>query len=125
MVGLAGLLAFAASDTATQMSHAASLAAVVLVSHAALTLQYHIDMACLSVQVCIAMCTVRCITLYCSCLSMQVCVFISSVGWCWGPLGWLVPSEIQPLTTWFVCVGVRLHLICGVGLAPFGVAGPQ
>ena len=30
---------------------------------------------------------------------MKVCVFISSLGWGWGPLGWLVPSEIQPLNT--------------------------
>lgn len=30
---------------------------------------------------------------------LQVCIFISSLGWGWGPLGWLVPSEIQPLNT--------------------------
>ena len=30
---------------------------------------------------------------------LQVCVFIASFGWGWGPLGWLVPSEIQPLKT--------------------------
>lgn len=57
-IALAGLLATSASDTSTQMSHSASVAAIVL-----------------------------------------VCVFIASLGWGWGPLGWLVPSEIQPLNT--------------------------
>ena len=28
-----------------------------------------------------------------------VCVFVSAFAWSWGPLGWLVPSEIQPLET--------------------------
>jgi MFS transporter, SP family, sugar:H+ symporter len=27
------------------------------------------------------------------------CFFISSFAWSWGPLGWLVPSEIHPLET--------------------------
>ncbi|KAH9324760.1 hypothetical protein KI387_004938 [Taxus chinensis] len=26
-----------------------------------------------------------------------VCVFVSALAWSWGPLGWLVPSEIFPL----------------------------
>lgn len=26
-----------------------------------------------------------------------VCVYISSFAWSWGPLGWLIPSEIFPL----------------------------
>jgi hypothetical protein len=30
---------------------------------------------------------------------LQVCVFIASFRWGWGPLGWLVPSKIQPLNT--------------------------
>lgn len=28
-----------------------------------------------------------------------ICVFIASFAWSWGPLGWLVPSEIHPLET--------------------------
>ncbi|PKI59216.1 hypothetical protein CRG98_020379 [Punica granatum] len=28
-----------------------------------------------------------------------VCTFVSSFAWSWGPLGWLVPSEIFPLET--------------------------
>ncbi|WOL10632.1 hypothetical protein Cni_G19391 [Canna indica] len=28
-----------------------------------------------------------------------VCVFVSSFAWSWGPLGWLIPSEIFPLST--------------------------
>ena len=26
-----------------------------------------------------------------------ICVFVSAFAWSWGPLGWLVPSEIFPL----------------------------
>jgi sugar porter (SP) family MFS transporter len=28
-----------------------------------------------------------------------ICIFISSFAWSWGPLGWLIPSEIQPIET--------------------------
>jgi hypothetical protein len=28
-----------------------------------------------------------------------ICVFISGFAWSWGPLGWLVPSEIYSLET--------------------------
>lgn len=28
-----------------------------------------------------------------------ICVFVAGFAWSWGPLGWLVPSEIQPLET--------------------------
>eukprot|EP00898_Chlorokybus_atmophyticus_P004016 jgi/Chlat1/4615/Chrsp293S04361 len=28
-----------------------------------------------------------------------ICIFVSAFAWSWGPLGWLVPSEIQPLET--------------------------
>ena len=28
-----------------------------------------------------------------------ICVYVASFAWSWGPLGWLVPSEIQPLET--------------------------
>ncbi|XP_039114235.1 sugar transport protein MST4-like [Dioscorea cayenensis subsp. rotundata] len=28
---------------------------------------------------------------------VMVCVFVSSFAWSWGPLGWLIPSEIFPL----------------------------
>ena len=27
------------------------------------------------------------------------CLFVSGFAWSWGPLGWLIPSEIQPLET--------------------------
>ena len=30
---------------------------------------------------------------------MLVCLFIAAFGWSWGPLGWLLPSEVQPLET--------------------------
>jgi hypothetical protein len=28
-----------------------------------------------------------------------ICVFVSAFAWSWGPLGWLVPSEIQTMET--------------------------
>lgn len=28
-----------------------------------------------------------------------ICVFVSGFAWSWGPLGWLIPSEIFPLET--------------------------
>ena len=28
-----------------------------------------------------------------------ICVFVAAFAWLWGPLGWLVPSEIHPLST--------------------------
>ncbi|KAH9300528.1 hypothetical protein KI387_012111, partial [Taxus chinensis] len=30
---------------------------------------------------------------------LLICLFTSAFGWSWGPLGWLVPSEIFPLET--------------------------
>ncbi|KAF5738630.1 sugar transport protein 13 [Tripterygium wilfordii] len=30
---------------------------------------------------------------------VMVCVFVSGFAWSWGPLGWLIPSEIFPLET--------------------------
>ncbi|CAL8465121.1 g4656 [Coccomyxa elongata] len=30
---------------------------------------------------------------------VMVCLFAFSFAWSWGPLGWLIPSEIQPLET--------------------------
>ncbi len=29
----------------------------------------------------------------------MICIFVAGFAWSWGPLGWLVPSEIQPLET--------------------------
>ena len=28
-----------------------------------------------------------------------ICVYVAGFAWSWGPLGWLVPSEVQPLET--------------------------
>lgn len=28
-----------------------------------------------------------------------ICVYVSAFAWSWGPLGWLVPSEIQTMQT--------------------------
>lgn len=28
---------------------------------------------------------------------LMICVYVAGFGWSWGPLGWLVPSEIYPL----------------------------
>lgn len=32
-------------------------------------------------------------------LLILICIFIAGFAWSWGPLGWLVPIEIQPLET--------------------------
>ena len=37
-----------------------------------------------------------------------VCVYISGFAWSWGPLGWLVPTEIQPLETRSVGQGITV-----------------
>jgi MFS transporter, SP family, sugar:H+ symporter len=30
-------------------------------------------------------------------LVVAICLFVVAYGWSWGPLGWLVPSELFPL----------------------------
>lgn len=30
---------------------------------------------------------------------LLICIYVAAFAWSWGPLGWLVPSEIQPLET--------------------------
>lgn len=30
---------------------------------------------------------------------VTICLFVAGFAWSWGPLGWLIPSEIQPLET--------------------------
>ncbi|PHT78189.1 hypothetical protein T459_16241 [Capsicum annuum] len=30
---------------------------------------------------------------------VSICVFVMGFAWSWGPLGWLIPSEIYPLET--------------------------
>ncbi|XP_010667424.2 sugar transport protein 13 [Beta vulgaris subsp. vulgaris] len=48
-----------------------------------------------------------------------VCTFVSSFAWSWGPLGWLIPSEIFPLETRSagqsvtVCVNMLFTFIIG------------
>lgn len=41
-----------------------------------------------------------------------VCVFVSGFAWSWGPLGWLIPSEIFPLETrtagFYFAVGMNM-----------------
>ncbi len=29
----------------------------------------------------------------------MICIYVAGFAWSWGPLGWLVPSEIQPMET--------------------------
>lgn len=37
--------------------------------------------------------------LYAIIVVLLICVFVSGFAWSWGPLGWLIPSEIFPLET--------------------------
>lgn len=65
---------------------------------------------------------------------LLICLFVAAFGWSWGPLGWLVPSEIFPLETRSagqsitVCVNLLftfiiaqsfLALLCGLKYAAF------
>ncbi|EHA8588167.1 Sugar transport protein MST3 [Cocos nucifera] len=34
---------------------------------------------------------------YASCVVVFICLYMAGFAWSWGPLGWLVPSEIYPL----------------------------
>ncbi|KAJ4953552.1 hypothetical protein NE237_030384 [Protea cynaroides] len=36
---------------------------------------------------------------YAAILVVMICAFVLAFGWSWGPLGWLVPSELFPLET--------------------------
>ncbi|XP_010521924.1 PREDICTED: sugar transport protein 2 [Tarenaya hassleriana] len=43
-----------------------------------------------------------------------ICAFVAGFAWSWGPLGWLVPSEIYPLdvrTAGFFCA-VAMNMLC-------------
>ena len=48
-----------------------------------------------------------------------VCVYIAAFAWSWGPLGWLLPSEVQPMETrsfgmaLSVCVNLLFTFIMG------------
>lgn len=44
-----------------------------------------------------------------------VCLYVAGFAWSWGPLGWLVPAEVQPLETRAAgtgCADATPH-ICG------------
>lgn len=43
-----------------------------------------------------------------------ICVFVSGFAWSWGPLGWLIPSEIFPLETRTAgfFFAVSMNMIC-------------
>lgn len=36
-----------------------------------------------------------------------ICIYVAGFAWSWGPLGWLVPSEIQPLETRAAGTGIN------------------
>lgn len=36
---------------------------------------------------------------YATLMVVLICLFVSGFAWSWGPLGWLIPSEIFPLET--------------------------
>ncbi|KAL2471014.1 Sugar transport protein 8 [Abeliophyllum distichum] len=44
----------------------------------------------------------------------MICVFVSGFAWSWGPLGWLIPSEIFPLETRTAgfFFAVSMNMIC-------------
>ncbi|CAK9148362.1 unnamed protein product [Ilex paraguariensis] len=44
----------------------------------------------------------------------MICVFVAGFAWSWGPLGWLIPSEIFPLETRTAgfFVAVSMNMLC-------------
>eukprot|EP00798_Chlamydomonas_sp_ICE-L_P024848 gene24848-10505_t len=36
-----------------------------------------------------------------------ICLFVAGFAWSWGPLGWLVPSEISPMEIRAACTGIN------------------
>ncbi|KAK9149296.1 hypothetical protein Scep_008053 [Stephania cephalantha] len=58
-------------------------------------------------------------------LVVAICAFCAAYGWSWGPMGWLVPTEIFPLEmrsagqSMVVCV----NLLCTAAVAQFFLAG--
>ncbi|EOA40217.1 hypothetical protein CARUB_v10008940mg [Capsella rubella] len=50
-----------------------------------------------------------------------ICVYVSGFAWSWGPLGWLVPSEIYPLevrNAGYFCA-VAMNMICTFVIGQF------
>lgn len=45
---------------------------------------------------------------------VMVCIFVSAFAWSWGPLSWLIPSEIFPLETRSAgqSIAVCVNLLC-------------
>lgn len=45
---------------------------------------------------------------------MCICVYVAGFAWSWGPLGWLVPSEIFPLEVRSAAqsINVSVNMIC-------------
>ncbi len=47
-----------------------------------------------------------------------ICVFIAAFAWSWGPLGWLIPSEIHPLETRSAGQGINVCVnLCVLSVA--------
>lgn len=49
---------------------------------------------------------------YASCVLFFICVYIAAFAWSWGPLGWLIPSEILSLEIRSVgqCIAVSVNM---------------
>jgi hypothetical protein len=50
---------------------------------------------------------------------MCICVYVMGFAWSWGPLGWLVPSEIFPLEVRSAAqsINVSVNMICTFAIA--------
>lgn len=56
---------------------------------------------------------------YASALVIFICIYVAGFAWSWGPLGWLVPSEIFPLEVRSAAqsVNVSVNMIFTFGIA--------
>ncbi|XP_062218254.1 sugar transport protein MST6-like [Phragmites australis] len=45
---------------------------------------------------------------YAMCIVLFVCVYVAGFAWSWGPMGWLIPSEIYPLAVRSVAQSVTV-----------------
>lgn len=47
---------------------------------------------------------------YANCVVGFICAFVAGFAWSWGPLGWLVPSEIFPLEIRSACQSINVSV---------------
>ncbi|KAG9149263.1 hypothetical protein Leryth_003236 [Lithospermum erythrorhizon] len=51
---------------------------------------------------------------FATCIVLLICIYVAGFAWSWGPLGWLIPSEIFPLEVRSAgqSINVMVNMIC-------------